>query len=213
MSRLEDAVPLYTVARLGPGDPAEAAGIFSIRYFYREGTYRPLTQGRLVLREGVGMELTMWCFEQEPRAIYHNPNDPVHTDSCMEGFLQFYPELPEKGYLSIEMNANGASHCSFGTGRYTRGFVVDRGLPHPQVKIERFQRDGRAAWSATALLRLPLLEQLYGRSDFPPGHRMRANFYKCGDHTEYPHWGSWAKITQEKLDFHSPACFGQLVIP
>ena len=89
--------------------------------------------------------------------------------------------------------------------------VLDLGLPHPQVQIERFTQDGAAWWRATCLLKLSLLESLYERScDFPAGHRMRGNFYKCGDLTDAPHWGSWAPV--ERVDFHVPHLFGEIIV-
>lgn len=206
-------MPEYTVARAAAAPDYERIPKFSIGHYYdREGTdgYAPKCEGQLFLREGLGFELVMWCLEENPRALYHNPNDPVHTDSCMEGFIWFYPELRALGYLSVEMNANGASHCSFGTGRYTRAFVVDRDLPHPEVQVERLEIEGQKAWRARTLIRLPLLQALYGRSDFAPGHKMEANFYKCGNHAVRPHWGSWSRIG--RMDFHSPEYFGGLVM-
>ena len=129
----------------------------------------------------------------------------------MEAFLDCFPDLPQYGYIGLEMNANGACHCSFGTSRHTRSYVLKRGLPHPEVAIERFVEDGADYWRATCLLKTSLLEALYERTcDFAPGHRMRGNFYKCGDHTDSPHWGSWAPV--ERVDFHVPHLFGDLIV-
>lgn len=206
-------MPDYTVVRTVAMPDYNDIPRFSIDHYYDwEGTdgYAPKCEGQLFFRERQGFELVMWCEEKAPRALYHNPNDPVHTDSCMEGFIWFYPELQTLGYLSVEMNANGASHCSFGTGRHTRSFVVDRDLPHPEVQVERMEIDGRKAWRARVLIRLPLLKALYNRCDFVTGHKMKANFYKCGNHTARPHWGSWSPISRK--DFHSPEHFGALVI-
>ena len=200
----------YIVKRTTEDSICKDVPFFEITNFYRLDHYKPITKGQLILREGIGFEFVMWCFESNPRAIYHNPNDPVHTDSCMEGFINFYPELPQLGYLSVEMNANAASHCSFGTGRYTRSFVVERNLPHPEVKVEFLQLEGAPVWRASTIIQLSLLEALYGRSDFQKGHKMRANFYKCGDHATLPHWGTWNPIS--RLDFHNPESFGELVI-
>lgn len=202
-------MPEYTVHRLEPQSSGEHLPTFAVEHFY-SSDYTAETKGRLFFREGAGFELAMWCMEENPRAIYHNPNDPVHTDSCMEAFINFYPQLPELGYLNIEMNAAQAARCSFGTGRHTRNFVVSRNLPHPETRVEFLRLDGKPAWRVSALIRLELLQALYGRCDFPTGHKMRGNFYKCGDHTARPHWGSWAPIS--KLDFHSPSCFGTLFI-
>ncbi|MDD3966848.1 MAG: carbohydrate-binding family 9-like protein [Candidatus Marinimicrobia bacterium] len=41
-----------------------------------------------------------------------------------------------------------------------------------------------------------------------PGSRWRANFYKCGDKTSHPHWGSWQAL--DILIFHQPESFGIL---
>ena len=177
----------------------------------RKARPAPRTSGQLVYLSGEGLEVSMVCREQNPRASYHNPNDPVHTDSCMEAFLDCFPDLPQYGYIALEMNANGAAHCSFGTGRHTRNYVLQRGLPHPAVVVERFLQEDADFWRVTCLLRTDLLEALYEREcRFAPGHRMRGNFYKCGDHTEHPHWASWAAV--DRVDFHAPHRFGDLIV-
>ena len=176
-----------------------------------EGVTGPETHARVLYLPDLGLDVALWCYEEHPRAVYHNPNDPVHTDSCMEAFINVYPERPEYGYVSVEMNHNGASHCSFGTGRYSRQFVLQRGLPHPEVQITDFEEDGRKGWCAHTVIKKPLLETLYERAlQLERGHLMKANFYKCGDHTDHPHWGSWSKV--EKLDFHTPETFGELEV-
>ena len=45
---------------------------------------------------------------------------------------------------------------------------------------------------------------------FANGHVMEGNFYKCGDHTASPHWGSW--VPMPRLDFHDPDSFGTFII-
>lgn len=205
-----EANPVYRIATIQPGEPHTGES-FAISHDRPEGAASPETHGQVVYLPGEGLEVSMVCREKNPRAIYHNPNDPVHTDSCMEAFLDCFPDLPQYGYIGLEMNANGACHCSFGTGRHTRSYVVKRGLAHPEVTIERFTQDGEDFWRATCLLKTSLLEALYERNcDFVSGHRMRGNFYKCGDHTDAPHWGSWAPV--ERVDFHVPHLFGELIV-
>jgi hypothetical protein len=43
------------------------------------------------------------------------------------------------------------------------------------------------------------------------GHVARANFYKCGDETETPHFGAWSPVQTPQPDFHRPEFFGRLV--
>ena len=202
--------PVYHIATITAGR-AHTGERFTIAHDRPEGATSPETSGQLVYLPGEGLEVSMVCREKNPRAIYYNPNDPVHTDSCMEAFLDCFPDLPQYGYIGLEMNANGASHCSFGTSRHVRNYVLKRGLAHPEVAVERFTKDGADYWRATCLLKTSLLEALYERScDFAPGHRMRGNFYKCGDHTDAPHWGSWAPV--ERVDFHVPHLFGDMIV-
>lgn len=202
--------PLYHIFTVYAGE-AHAGETFEISHDRLEGAASPQTQGQVIWLPGEGLEVSMTCREEDPRAIYHSPNDPVHTDSCMEAFLDCFPDLPLYGYIGLEMNANGAAHCSFGTARHTRNYVIKRGLAHPEVAIERFMKDGEAFWRATCLLKISLLEVLYERTcDFQQGHRMRGNFYKCGDHTAAPHWGSWSPV--EQVDFHVPHLFGDLIV-
>lgn len=183
---------------------------FAIAVHRPEGAKAPETEGSLVYVAGEGLWITMRCYEENPRAIYHNPNDWVYTDSCMEMFIDCFPEL-HKGYINLEMNANGAAFCSFGTSRHVRGFLIDMGIPHPEVTVTKGQEGGRAFWQVKSLLRESALENLYGvKANFESGHKMRANFYKCGDHTATPHWASWAPVGE--LDFHAPQYFGTLIV-
>ena len=202
--------PVYHIATVASGQP-HTGEVFTIAHDRPEGAPSPETHGQVVYLPGEGLEVLLWCREENPRAVYFHPNEPVHTDSCLEAFLDCFPELPQYGYIGLEMNANGAAHCSFGTDRHNRRYVLDLGLTHPEVQIERFTQDGTAWWRATCLLKQSLLESLYERScDFPAGHRMRGNFYKCGDLTDAPHWGSWAPV--ERVDFHVPHLFGEMIV-
>ena len=202
--------PVYYIKTIASGKP-HTGEVFTISHDRPEGAPSPEAHGQVVYLLGEGLEVSLWCREENPRAIYRLPNEPVHTDSCLEAFIDCFPELPEYGYIGLEMNANGAAHCSFGTDRHNRRYVLDLGLPHPEVVVEQYTQDGADWWRATCLLKQSLLEALYNRScDFSAGHRMRGNFYKCGDHTEQPHWGSWAPV--ERVDFHVPHLFGDLII-
>lgn len=55
-----------------------------------------------------------------------------------------------------------------------------------------------------------LFRRIYGR-DVRPGQRAAGNFYKCGDETEFPHYGAWSPVRTLSPDFHRPEFFGTLV--
>ena len=188
-----------------------ACGNVSIANYRAEGAVGPETHAQLVWLPGEGFELTMWCFEKDPPAVYFHPDDPVHTDSCMECFLNVFPELENKGYISVEMNANGVCHSSFGTGRKTRTSLLKLGYAVPGVEVTYPNYGGRDCWQIRTVIGCELLEALYGRPcDFGAGHKMRANFYKCAEAVAQPYWGAWSKVS--RLDFHMPEHFGFLEI-
>ncbi len=54
-----------------------------------------------------------------------------------------------------------------------------------------------------------LFKNYYGR-EVKPGLEGRANFYKCGDETEFPHYGAWS-LRDGGPDFHRPEFFGSIV--
>ncbi|HEX9250722.1 MAG TPA: carbohydrate-binding family 9-like protein, partial [Ignavibacteriaceae bacterium] len=37
------------------------------------------------------------------------------------------------------------------------------------------------------------------------------NFYKCGDETEFKHYGMWSLIENSTPDFHLPEYFGKII--
>lgn len=182
-----------------------------VKHYRPEGGEGPETYAQVKNVPGKGLEITLLCFEEEPLARYTKPNEPVHTDSCVEAFINCFPDMEGKGYFNLEMNFNGASHCSFGTCRYDRVYLIDKGLPHPTVHISTGEKDGKKYWQAQCLMEKSTLEALYGMEcNFAPGHVMKGNFYKCAEDVAVPNWGSWAPVSA--LDFHAPHDFGTLIV-
>ena len=172
------------------------------------GEYHPLAWARLCFVPGRGFLLRLECEETDPKATYAKINDPVCKDSCLEAFLNFKPELPGCGYLNLEANAKGTFLCGYGKDRYGRKSLGDLGVPYPTVTP--FSTE--SSWGWVAEIPLPLLQQVYGEAEFVPGDRIKGNFYKCGDETKTPHYGSWNPIENPTPDFHRPEGFGELVI-
>ena len=182
----------------------------SVETYSWGGDYRPKTRAELIFLEDAGFLLTMRCQERDPAAVYTQDDDPVYTDSCMEAFLNFYPAESDRGYLNFEMNANGALLCQIGPDRFDRRFVRSLGItpPKPEARVDR----ENGFWEVKLLISLKFIQEIYGRNDFAPGHRMTGNFYKCGDNTAVAHFGSWQPIQFEKPCFHLPEFFGELVL-
>lgn len=184
---------------------------FSIESYPWGKEYCPKTTGSLILVEGTGFLLQMQCEESNPTARYRLDSDPVHKDSCMEAFVDFFPELP-KGYINFEINALGAMKCSIGTQRnspeHPRLYFEREGIQVPRPIVYLSEN----SWEIILLIPLSFLKTAYGRDDFVPGQILRGNFHKCGEETPVEHFGTLFPINSPFPDFHRPDCFGTLVI-
>lgn len=180
---------------------------FEVKEYPWGGEYRPETTAWLDFKEGKGFEVRMRCEEQEIRAQYTQNDDPVYEDSCMECFLQLYPNESDS-YLNFEVNANGAMHCQVGTGKYDRECLAPKGISVPVVTTQK----GEGFWEVSYFIPLELIKSVYGKADLSRGTIIRGNFYKCGDETRYPHFGCWARIENETPNFHLPKYFGEITL-
>ena len=176
-------------------------------YLWEEG-YTPTTTSQMVYVEDHGFVLRMSCREANPLVTYHNYNDPVYMDSCMEFFADW---LCDGRYINMEMNAAGTLLANVGNGRHGRTPIANLtdGAIFP-VK-GHITPDG---WTVTAEIPLSLLARILG---VPPltvksGFAFRGNFYKCGDKTAAVHFGMWNPVSTPKPDFHRPEYFGSLVV-
>jgi hypothetical protein len=143
---------------------------------------------------------------------------PVYKDSCVELFLQ---PKPQGGYFNFEFNAGGALLVYWiedptreGQGFRRYRVLSDAECARIQVVSSLPARidpeiDGPLPWSLSFGIPVALLERYAGPIGNVAGQCWRGNAYKCGDETSHPHWASWAPI--DRLDFHSPDCFGAFV--
>ncbi len=169
-----------------------------------EGAEAPKTEGWMQYKAGLGFEVTMRCYEADPAVQYTQPDDPVFRDSCMECFLKCFADSPD--YINVEVNSVGAMRCGFGPGR-ARQKVLEMGFPQPKATVTK----GEDYWQINYVISEQLLESLYQRPcRFASGDELRANFYKCRETVQPPHWATWSEITV--TDFHTPDQFGLLKI-
>ncbi|MDD3094682.1 MAG: carbohydrate-binding family 9-like protein [Candidatus Neomarinimicrobiota bacterium] len=193
------------------------ADAIHIAHFHpRSSGHHPETEVRM-LYNNRGIYLLYRVKDRFVRSVHTEYNAKVHEDSCVECFLQ-PPDAP--GYYNFEVNAGGTLHVNY---------IID---PHRDENGKRKDmRPVPAELAATLQIRssLPRVIEpeireklnwslsLYIPLDFfachsplpaLPGSRWRANFYKCGDKTSHPHWGSWQAL--DILNFHQPESFGIL---
>ncbi len=137
-------------------------------------------------------------------------NQNVYEDSCVE----FFVSPDDDGiYYNLEFNAIGT--CLMGSGSERAG--RQRGNPSLISEIRRKTKplnnirqsaDGLYSWELTLAVPLKVLfRHSIGRLR---GKTFRANFFKCGDKLEIPHYVTWNPVNTPKPDFHRPEFFGNL---
>jgi hypothetical protein len=212
--------PSYAVPSVGaaflPGDPgAPWADIPPLRighYLWLANDYRPEVEARLC-RSRDFLHVRFRVVESRVRARYTRFQDPVYKDSCVELFIDAFPDT-RQGYLNFETNAIGTLLAEFGPDRSRRRPLGSEELAGfkavPSILGPVDGEHGAAEWTLEYRIPLAVFLKIYGQ-EVGPGRKAAANLYKCGDETEVPHYGAWSPIDGESPDFHRPEFFGELV--
>ena len=148
--------------------------------------------------------------EESIRAHYGEDNGSVWTDSCVEFF-----SVPggDDIYYNIECNCIGTILIGAGAERENRvragkeiTGLVKRWSTLGDVPFE--ERVGEVAWEVALVI--PYKAFFMHQIESLDVQVVPANFYKCGDYLQTPHFLSWNPIPIEKPDFHRPDHFGKL---
>lgn len=171
--------------------------------------YKPITYCALA-RSSHSLFLRFYVWGNMLKASYYTDQSPVHEDSCVEIFCKLPGDV---AYRNFEFNCIGTCAASVRKGRSedVRPFSTDEMktikrltsiVPNPFNELS-----GHFEWDLT--IEIPF--QLIGIDTQNLPEFIEANFYKCADDTEFPHFVSWNRIETEKPDFHRPEFFGKLV--
>lgn len=148
--------------------------------------------------------------ENSIRAVAGRDNGPVWEDSCVE----FFSVPAEDGvYYNMECNCAGRLLIGAGAGRNGRRHapqeVLDTVQRWSSLGREDFEeRVGECSWEVALVI--PYSAFFMHNITSLGGKTIRANFYKCGDKLQTPHFLSWSPIDLEKPNFHCPEFFGEL---
>src|SRR3712207_3107749 len=148
--------------------------------------------------------------EASVRARYGEDNGAVWTDSCVEFFA-----IPAGDgiYYNIECNCIGTILIGSGATREGREHapedvtaLVKRWSSLGDEPFE--ERVADTDWEVALIV--PYAVFFKHQITSLDGKEIKANFYKCGDELQTPHFLSWNPINIEKPDFHRPDFFGTL---
>ena len=154
--------------------------------------------------------LKYYVSEHHFKAEKTETNQNVFEDSCVEFFVS--PE-DDGIYYNLEFNGIGTCLMGVGTGR------ADRPRVNPEIisKIRRLSSagvepvkeiEGRFSWTLTIAIPFDVFFKHSVKN--LKGKTFNANFYKCGDKQNVPHYVTWNKVETEKPDFHQSKYFGIL---
>ena len=154
-----------------------------------------------------GFHVHFDVYEKNPRAVHTHNFDPIYEDSCVEWFINFDPEHTDR-YFNIEINANGCVDVAFRKDRFVKTDLTEQDAQMLGIKVQFF--DDR--WTVDYTVPFELIKRYFTEYEFNKGQKFISNVYKCGDETEYPHFGCWKMVDLVEQEFHSPAHFGTMIV-
>ena len=185
----------------------EALPFGKLEYYNRESenAYRPKCCFRLFFLPEK-LTVRMETDENNLRAVNTEVNSPCFEDSCLEFF--FAPFGGENGYVNIEVNPNSAYLAQFGKERNGRVWLNSLTKKEPIIKSE-VTSDG---WKTEISVPYSLIEEVFKKPFDPLDCDFFADFFKCGDLTDHPHWASFTPMGELPPGFHNPDCFSEIEI-
>jgi hypothetical protein len=165
-----------------------------------------------IQHDGSSISLKFYVVEPQARATVAGFNAPVYEDSCVEFFISFAGEEPY--YYNFEFNCIGAILGGYGKDRHERERIPGEILRQVNVRSSLGKKpfglkEGPVTWKLSA--RIPVGAFFHSGIENLSGKQATANFYKCGDKLDKPHYLSWQPVGTAEPDFHQPRYFGKLL--
>ena len=198
----------------------QAAEILEITHFtWKDSGHRPRVQAR-VLYDAQALAIIFRVEDRYVRAVAEHFQDSVCSDSCVEFFVA--PVPGSQAYFNFEVNCGGTmllhrcpSPQERAGGRDTENVSDADGNTIPMAttlpKIVEPEWVDPTTWVVEYHVPFALFTQYFGAAIPSPGTEWQGNFYKCGDRTSHPHWGSWAPVDTPNPSFHQPDFYQPLV--
>ncbi len=168
--------------------------------------YKPRVDFNLTYSDK-GFHIHFDVFETNPRATFTKNFSPVCEDSCVEWFVNFNPDICKR-YFNFEVNPNGAMDLSF---RISRDEYVD--TTNDDIEsLNIVTKINDDFWTVDYTVPFEFIKKYIENYEFKIGTVMKGNVYKCGDNTEFEHYGCWGMVDRDAPDFHTPQYFKEMII-
>lgn len=190
-------------------------GIKVDNFFWDETGYKPETEVKMYYTEEY-LKVRFVSHEKEVRVHYTNFNEDVYKDSCVEFFLMPNPE-EDKRYINFETSAAGVLLLQIDEKTSDRTYIREINPDIFEMKTSITKENAHEfndfkPWCVEYKIPFSFVKTYFKDFKGVSGHIMKGNFYKCGDDTLVPHYGSWNKIVNDVPKFHRPEFFGELVL-
>lgn len=177
---------------------------------WKEYPYQPSVKFR-VAHTGDAILLHYQVTEASVRAVAATDDGRVWEDACVEFFLS--PESNDF-YYNFECNCTGKLLLHGGEAGSERPGASEEVLKSVKrwasLGTEPFaERVGECTWEVALII--PTSAIFRHKIASLDGKTMRANFYKCGDLLQTPHFLSWNPIDLPQPKFHCPEFFGEVM--
>lgn len=168
--------------------------------------YRPKVEFN-VTYSNEGFHAHFNVYESKPYASYKNHFDPVCCDSCVEWFIYFDPENCNR-YFNFEVNANGAMDVCFRLDRDIFDLVSVEDVNSFNINVD-IKDD---YWTVDYTIPFEFIKKYIKDYEFKKDVVLKSNVYKCGEDTEFEHYGCWGMVDPDAPDFHTPQYFKEMKI-
>ena len=190
----------------------DVPALFVDNYLWMNNGYTPTVNVR-IFHTGRNLYLYYHVGEASVTIRHTTFGSDVFKDSCVEFFLNPFPGRSDK-YFNMEFNALGVMLVGIGRDGddhkryYLRQDEVQGLTAISTIKSPVTGLHGSDHWRLYLRIPKEVYEKQYG---FPfTEMRAIANFYKCGDETEWEHYGAWNRVNNPTPNFHLPQWFGEL---
>jgi len=147
------------------------------------------------------------------QAKFAEYQEAVWQDSCVEFFAApdssgyFNFEISCIGTLLLHWNQHGKEHTPVPPA-YIKNIKIISSLGNKAIEYATIcPVDG---YSVECFFPFSVFTK-YLLMELPKsGTSWRANFFKCGDKTPEPSWGSWFPVNKPEPSFHHPEYFGEI---
>ena len=172
--------------------------------------YRPEAYGILGWDDAF-LHVYMRCYDKLLRAEIRQDNGDIYTDSCLEFFMNPIPGV-RRMFINLEVNPLGYLYLAVGGEVLEeRQLLSSAEYDHFGIEIREKPQSGEY-WDFCASVPFAFIERVVPEFRKSETMHFTGNFFKCGDETEKPHFGTWSNIEPktEHPNFYRVDCFGDI---